>query len=123
VTTRVLPRAEYDRIAHLDVAGFLPYVAGDDVQIVVVEQDERIVGAWSVLRVVHFEGVWIDPAYRGRVGVARRLLTATMRAAQQWSSRFAFTGAATDDVRRLITKHLRGVHIPMDTYAVPISGE
>lgn len=121
MTTRILPPEEWSKVAHTDIAAFLAHAEPRDVQIVVVEDEGCIVACWSVLRVTHLEGVWIDPAFRRHFGVARRLLEATLRTAREWGG-WAFTGAQTDDVRRLITKHLHGVKVDMDTYIVPLEG-
>lgn len=120
MTSRILPQDEWHRLSGTDLPKALPYVKPEDAQIVVVEHDGEIVGAWGVLRIVHLEGVWIAPAYRGRGSVARRLLAATLKAAQAWAGSWAMTGADTDDVRRLIEKHLKGVKVPMDTYVVSL---
>jgi hypothetical protein len=120
VTTRILPPDEWDRLSETDIPAYLPMAKPEDVQVVVVEDDGRIVGAWAVLRVVHLEGVWIAPEYRKRSSVARRLLVATFEAAKAWAPGWAFTGADSDDVRRLITKHLGGRKAPFDLYVVPV---
>jgi hypothetical protein len=118
VTTRVLAPSDYGRLDGLDVAEFLPLVKAQDAQIVIAEAGERIVGVWGVFRVVHLEGVWIAPEYRRHPRVVSALLHATFDAAQRWAP-WAFTGAATDPVRRLIRK-LGGKQVPMDTYAIPL---
>lgn len=120
MTSRVLSPAEWDRLSETDIPLVLPYVHQDDARVVVVEHEGAIVGAWAVLKVVHLEGVWIAPAYRGRGSVARRLLAATLQTAKAWAGSWAMTGAATDDVRRLIEKHLNGVKVPFDQYVIPM---
>ncbi len=119
--TRVLPAAEWSKIAHLDVATWLQYVAPNDVQIVVAEDGDRVVGVWGVFRVVHLEGVWVDPAYRRSPRVVEGLKTAALEIARRWAP-WALTGSANSAVRRLITRHLRGARIPMETYAIPTEG-
>lgn len=119
MTTRILPPDEWSKVGHTGMAQFLSFATPRDTQIVVIEDGEQIVGCWAVVRITHLEGVWIDPAYRKRVSVVRSLLQATVAVAQQFGS-WAMTGAQTPDVRRLITKHLKGEHIDMDTYVVPL---
>lgn len=116
--TRVLPPEEWFKVSHTDMHNVLPYVEPQDLHIVVVEDGARIVGVWGVMRIVHLEGVWIDPEYRGRGSVARRLLRATLQVAKQIAPRWVMTAADNDGVRRLITKHLGGVHVPGDSYIV-----
>jgi len=118
--TRVLPVDEWPKVAHLDVATWLPYVAPEDARIIVVEDGDRIVGAWGVFRVVHCEGIWIDPAYRRSV-VHASLIDAATAAAAQWAP-WAFTGAATAAIGRLIRRYLHGQRVPMETYAFGVKG-
>jgi hypothetical protein len=120
MTTRILPPEEWHRLDRTGMCDALRYVEPADVQVVVVERDGEIVGAWSVLRIVHLEGVWIAPAYRSKGSVAGRLLRATFEAARRWAPRWVMTGSTSPDVSGLLTKHLRAVHIPMDTYIVPM---
>lgn len=122
MNTRTLPPAEWSRLTGDGWRAMLPHVRPDDVEIVVVEDDGRIVASWAVMRVVHLEGLWIDPDYRGRVGVARRLFVATLAAARRWTSGWAMTGAASDDVRAMLTK-VGALPVPMDSYVMPIGAE
>lgn len=122
MTSRILPPAEWHRLAHTDLPKALPHLSADQMDVVVVEDGDRIVACWGVLRVTHLEGAWVDPAYRGKPSVARRLLLATMSVARRSAPRWVMTAAQTDDVRRLIEKHLRGVHVPGDMYVVPMEG-
>ena len=120
MTTRVLPQAEWPKLAGTDIAEALPYHKPDDVQVIVVEDGERIVGAWAVLRVVQLEGVWIAPEYRKRGTVARRLLVATLAVARTLAPYFAFTGAQTTEVAHLLEKHLKAARLPMEPYVIPL---
>ena len=102
-------------------AQVLRHVKPDDTQIVVVEQHGQIIGCWGVMRVVHLEGLWIDPAFRGRVSVARRLYQATLAVARKFTTGWAMTGAQTDDVRRMLTR-IGAEQIPMDVFVMPLEG-
>lgn len=118
LVTRVLPPEEWHRLAGSAFDDVIRLVSPDDVRIVVVEDEGRIVGHWAAWRMTHLEGAWVDPAYQKRASVARRLRAATMTEARHWGSEWAMTAACTDDVRRLITKHLKGVAVPGDLYLV-----
>jgi len=50
--------------------------------VIAVEDGERLVGCVALFPVWHLEGVWIAPEQRGRVGVARRLVSAIRAAAR-----------------------------------------
>lgn len=118
--SRLLPIEEWPRLPeHFQT--LLPHVQPSDVQILVVEDGDRIVATWAVMRIVHVEGIWIDAEYRGRVGVARRLYLATMAAARQWTTGWAMTGADSDEVRALLAR-AGAQQIPMDTYVLPLKG-
>jgi GNAT superfamily N-acetyltransferase len=123
VTTRTLPREEWGRLGETAIPSVLPFVRPDDIEVVVVEHADRIVGAWSVIRIVHLEGVWIAPEYRGKGTVAGRLLKATLDVARRWAGQWVLTGSDSEHVRQLIEKHLGGVRIPMDVYAVSLEGK
>lgn len=122
MTTRELPAHEWSRLTETEIPAVLPYMDPRDVRIMVVEDGDRIVGAWAVLRVVQLEGVWIAPEYRTRVSVARRLLIGTLDLARQVAplAQWVYTGADTPAVARLLTKHLGALKLPYDAYLVPI---
>lgn len=119
MTSRLLPREEWPKLADLQASTLLPYVPPDDAQMVVVEDGDRIVGVWAVLRITHLEGLWIHPDYRGRVSVARRLLVTTLAAARRWAPQWVMTGANDDCVRRMLD-HVGAVKLPMDTYVMSV---
>ncbi len=77
LTTRVLPPGEWSRLAGTDTAAILPYVTPDSLEIVVLEDGDRVVGACSRWLVPHLEGLWIAPAYRGPRAV-RQLVRAAI---------------------------------------------
>lgn len=119
MTTRVLPSAEWDRVAHLDVAALLPWVAPADVQLVVAEEGDRVIGCWAVMRMVHVEGLWVDPAYRGNPRVAKRLFAATWQRVRAWTSQWVMTGAVSGQTRELL-QHVGAVPLPSEMFIVPV---
>lgn len=121
MTDRILPQSEWNKLDGREIARAIPYMRPHDVQIIVVEDGPKIVGAWAVLRVVQLEGVWIDPDYRKRGSVARRLLNRTLEVARSLAPHWAFTGAETPEVADLLTKHLGAVKYPADQYLIPLS--
>lgn len=123
ITTRVLPPLEWDRPEVAELMTLHPFVADTDMQIIVVEDEGKIVGRWAVLRLVHLEGVWIDEAYRRKPSAVKSLLQATIAAARRWTDRLVMTGSADPLTHRLVTKHLNGKSIPIEQFWVPISGD
>lgn len=99
----------------------LQYLKPEDVDVVVVEDDAgEVMASLAVMRVVHLEGLWIDPAAKN-AGVARGLLREAVRVAEKWcSSGWVFGGAADDRMRDLLER-LGGARVPMDTYALHLA--
>lgn len=75
VQARILPREEWHRVAHTEVGPLLP-VLPLLASVVVLEHERVIVGCFTLVPLVHFETVWIDPAHRRKGAVLRRLLAA-----------------------------------------------
>jgi hypothetical protein len=121
MTTRILPPDEWSRLAHTEFR-HLPYVTGDELQVVVVEDEGRIVGCWGLMTMLHLEGLWIDPAYRGRPSVAKRLLIATWAEVKKRAPRWVMTAADSDGVRRLLTRHMKAIPVPAESYVIPMEG-
>lgn len=119
MTTRLLPIEEWARLAQTDLALVLQHVRPEDARVVVVEDGDRIVACWSALRMPHLEGLWIDPAYRGRVGVARRLWTATLGQLTDWAHGYALTGANSPEMAAMLER-AGAQKVPMDTYVLPV---
>lgn len=119
MTTRLLPRDEWPKLAGTELEAVWPHLPLG-AHVVVVEEGEALVGCWALFPQVHAEGVWIAPSHRGKASVARRLLAGMRRTAQAMGAQSVATGALTDDVRRLLDG-LRAVKLPGDHYAVPIT--
>lgn len=108
--TRILPRQEYYRLEGTEleaVRSTLPAAA----QVLVVEDDGRIVACWSLMPVWHVEGVWIAPEQRGRLGVVRRLVAGMFGLARSLGAGAVLTAAMTPEVEDLC-RRLGGVEIP-----------
>ena len=124
---RILPPEEWVRIKDTELSMLLPYVPKEHVAIVVVEDDAgEIVARWCVFQATHFEGIWIDPRYRGNAGVIRPLLRYAFALPVVRGERWAFSGAETngDGVDRVVDHLLRrlgGRPVPMQLYAFPVS--
>lgn len=120
MTSRLLPRDEWARLAGTELETAWP-VLPSDAQIVVVEDEGAIVGCWAVIRYVHVEGLWIADAHRKRAGVGRRLLAGMLHAVRALGADRVITGAMGEDVRRLIA-HAGGSLLPGEQYVMPIGG-
>lgn len=116
--TRVLPRAEWAKLAGTELEAVWP-VLPDSAQVIAVEDGERIIACWALYALWHVEGVWIDPAYRKAGSAARRLLQGMWRLARGVGARTVLTGAISDDVRDLIGR-LGGFKLPGDHYVLTV---
>jgi predicted N-acetyltransferase YhbS len=85
--------------------------------VVVVEKDGKIIGSLSVLRASHFEGLWVEPKYRGNAGIMRALIRKGTSIARLRGESWVFGGAA-DYRMRNFAERLGGIKIPMDLYVM-----
>lgn len=119
---RILRPEEWGRLERPHIPPLTPYVRPEDMAVVVVEDGDRIAACVSVMRVTHFETLWIDHEYRGNAGVGRALLRQAVAVSKAWGSRWAFGGIEDDRMRGFIER-LGGVHVPLQFYALPAGGE
>lgn len=120
MTSRVLPVDEWPKLAGTEAGAIWPSLDPTRTTVLVVETAGEIVGTWVLMNVVHAECLWIAPAHRGKVSVARRLWVAMRRAAQGMHVPIVATAAITDDVRALL-EHVGAVKVPGDHYAMKVS--
>lgn len=74
LTDRVLPPEEWHRLKGTGLDAWVDRVDPTAATVAVVEtEDGVIVGCWAAVQMLHVEGLWIAPAYRGHVSAARRL--------------------------------------------------
>lgn len=119
---RVLPRDEWDRLEPTGVRLLAPSLRDEDSEVLVIEDAGRIVATMGTYRVTHFEGLWIDPEYRGNAGLARRLMKAGIDSAKKWTDQWVWAASGNDHTDDLMTR-MGGVKMPTDTFVIPISEE
>ena len=118
MTSRILPRDEWSRLAHTELGGL--DLGTLDAKVIVVEDDAgEIVGCWSAFNVLHVEGVWIAPAYRGKTTVARRLWQGMLRLVRSHGARAVWTGSASEMVTRLLEHH-GAVPVAMQSFVLSV---
>lgn len=110
---RVLGASEWGRIEDRGLLALLPHMSREDVRVVVVEDGGEVVGSVGLLRMLHFEGLWISPKHR-TAGVARALLRG---AADALDGEWAIAAAADERMRSLLPR-LGGVKMPLDSYVL-----
>jgi GNAT superfamily N-acetyltransferase len=88
----------------------------------VVEKAGKPVASLGVVRVTHFEGLWIDPAHRN-AGVSSALIRKAIEQAREMSKQDFVFGGAADERMRTILERLGGQRMPLDFYALWIGGQ
>lgn len=107
---RLLPRDEWWRLLGTELEAVHPLLPAD-AKIVVVEDDEAIVGCWAVYPQIHVEGCWIAESHRRRAGVARRLIEAMKSVAQSMGAQAVQTASLSEPVTRMLDT-LGAVELP-----------
>lgn len=119
LVTRILPPAEYPRLADTESAEFIPLLT-ESSKVLVIEDDGRIVGCEIFQLILHGEGLWIHPDYRGKTSVARRLWVGMKKTVKEhFGVQWFATSAATPQVHDLLV-HVGAVRVPVENYMVPV---
>lgn len=117
---RILPPAEWARLAGTELETVWPHLNPTRASIVVVEDRfGTIVGCWAAFQQVHVEGVWIHPKHRRTAGVAKRLLVGMRDLVLSWGAPTVMTAATTDEVRQLLAR-LGATQLPGDHYVLSV---
>ena len=117
--TRVLPSEEYWRLEGTEIPLF-GGVRSEDVDIIVVEDGDRVVASLTVLRVTHFEGAWVDPHRKG-LGATRALLRLAAELARVRGDRWVMAGAENSDARMAkVLARMGAVKMPVDPYVLKL---
>lgn len=119
MNARILPVEEWDRLEGGEAGDARHAFNPDETQVIVVEDGDRIVGTWAVMRVVHVECLWVAPEHRGAFGVAKRLLKAMRDVAGAWGARYVLTGSISPHVTDLI-RRFGGIPAPYETFILPL---
>ena len=119
--TRILPAEEWAKLHVTELPELLHYINPANADVVVVEdEDGKLVGSLAVLRVTHFEGVWVAPEYRGRYVLANLLNKAEAIAEDRGET--WVLGAAKDDDKLMddLIRRRGGVPLPLRVYTMPV---
>lgn len=119
MTSRILPRAEWSKLAGTEAGAFAAQLPQESASILVVEDGGVIVATWALITMVHAEGLWIAPAYRCRFGVAKRLLDGMRQMARSIGCTSVQTAAISDEVAQFIQR-LGGSALPGQAFMLPM---
>jgi len=116
---RILEPHEWQR---LESGGeLIKHCDPQNIQVVVVEKDGQIVASVCLLRITHFEGLWIKPEERGNPGIFRALIRKAYGIPRGRGETWAFGGAEYgDDKMGAICNRLGGNWLPVSFYALPV---
>lgn len=120
MTTRVLPREEWKRLAGTEAEALWPLLT-HAAQVLVVEDGDRIAGCWVLMPILHVECLYVAPEHRKKTSVARRLFVGMKRLVRESGSSHVMTAAASDEVRDLLA-HVGATKIPGDHYVMSFEG-
>lgn len=122
--TRILPRDEWSRLERTEITPFST-MPPEDIAVVVVEDEDKVLACMTVVRLTHLEGLWIDPGTKN-AGVGRALISAVTEVARKWTE-VAVVGGAEEgpagEQMRDILGRVGGVRMPLDFYMVPLGGK
>jgi hypothetical protein len=119
VISRVLPFEEWHKLPEYMDPVLQEMRPGQSRVCVVEDENGNIIGRWMLYPALMAEDLWIDPSYRRKTSVARRLWSA-MRAAASELGFARVVSAPMDDGIRLVTHpSVRAEPLPpMVTYPV-----
>lgn len=123
MTSRLLPREEWERLSKTELESVAPYIrANPNAEVFVVEDaGGDIVGCWALMQVWHAEGLWIAPELRRHGAVARALLKHLYALAEHFQIPGVMTAATTPDVAALLDDNRLGAtRLPGQHYLLPL---
>ncbi|MEK9723023.1 MAG: GNAT family N-acetyltransferase [Rhodospirillaceae bacterium] len=120
---RILRQDEWGQAPTEEMPALLPYVAPQNLAIIVAESDEgKVIGCLSTLRVMHLEGLWVHPEHRGGM-VAYSLYRQALALAGIYDEAWVLGGAADGDGRMDdLIRRCGGCALPLKFYVMPVKG-
>lgn len=117
---RLLPREEWPRLSGSELGDVWPYLHPEHTKVLVVENEEgEIVATWSFTHLAHVEGLWLDPAVRGKAAVARKLWLMLQELARSEGVTHVVTQVVSADVMQLV-KTAGGKEVPGVSCVIPV---
>lgn len=118
--TRLLPPAEWPRLAETELGPALDTLDPAAVTVIVAEDAAgAIIGCWSLITFAHVEGLWIAPAHRRRGTVLRELFERMCAVATDRGIPAVLTRSLQPTITRWILK--RGGHpLPGEGFVLPL---
>ena len=121
MNARVLSPDEWGKLDATSIPQIGPTLKPENVRVIVVEDGEKIAGTMVVMRVVHFESLFLSPEYRGSPELVGRLWTEATRIAKDWTDTWVWAASDTDHMNDIIGR-VGGVKLPVESFVIPIGG-
>ena len=103
MTSRLLPREDWDRLGGTECAALIGAPPGFPAQVLVIENDAgEIVACWSLIVRHEVEGLWVRPDCRRKVAAQRRLFRDMMSLARSQGILVLRTAATEDGIAKMI---------------------
>lgn len=121
LVSRRLPREDWGRLVGTELEHAAQHLPAES-QVLVVEDEGRIVACWALIPYWHVECLWISELHRKRGRVGLYLWRAMKAAAQAVGVKAVLTAATTHEVRELL-KAVDAQKLPGDHYVMPMGGD
>lgn len=122
IASRILPHDEWWRLEPTGIP-LVPGIKPEDMEIVVVEDGEKVVACLTVLRITHFEGAWVHPARKG-LGATRALLRLAQELARVRGDEWVMAGAEDSDERMAkVLRRMGAAPLPIKPYKLKLGEE
>lgn len=118
--TRILPFEEWQKLEGTEAEPLIDEMDPNEVFVLVVEKNNKVVGSWLLVLKWHAECVWIHPDERRNPVVAGRLIQGMKQMARRVNAQNLVTSAMNPEVKDLIVKHLQGVELPGKMFVFPV---
>lgn len=115
MTVRILPPAEWARLAGTEAQALWKHLDPERAKVVVVEEHGQIIATHTLMWVLHAECLWVHPGWRGRLSVLGRLWMKVQAVARAMGARTLMTAQIPEQpilplLQRVGAKKLDGDH-------------
>lgn len=121
MTSRVLPPEEWAKLDAVGAETVWPMLDPLRAQILVIEDEGRIVGTLTLMSVLHAECLWIAPSHRKGFGVAKRLLDGMWTSARAHGVRALWSGSLSETMTNILHR-IGASEVPGRSFVFPVKG-
>lgn len=112
IVTRILEKSEYEeKLKGTELELVWPGFTDDDIAWV-VELDGKVIACWSLIRMYHVEGIWIDKAYRKGFLAMRNLFKKLYFICSDRKIKSVVTASVDEEVTSMLLNKLNATELP-----------